>query len=95
MLYKITASVTQDQKLLVKYPCLEDFGYTDIAVIRERRIKILDENGKAMYQMIPKTFYVPGIEINTLEELQKLQAAIGEPLIFTEDEIEIYDGFRE
>ena len=95
MLYRITASATQDQKLLVNYPCLKDLGYKDKEVIKERRTRIIDENGKAIYQLMPKTFYEPGIEINSLEELQKLQAAIQYPLIFTGDEIEIYDGSRE
>lgn len=42
-----------------------------------------------------ETDHRPYIEINSLEELQKLQAAVEHPLIFTEDEIEIYDDYRE
>lgn len=35
------------------------------------------------------------IHINTLEELIELQKLVGYPLIITEGDIEIYDGYRE
>jgi hypothetical protein len=35
------------------------------------------------------------IDINTIQELVKLQIVVGHNLIFSENEIEIYDGYRE
>lgn len=96
MLYRITATATySDERLLDAYPCLKDFGWQLVECVRTLRTRIFDENGKAIYQEIPKIHFRPYIEINSLEDLQKLQATVEQPLIFTEDEIEIYDGYRE
>lgn len=96
MLYRITASATaSDDRILNEYPCLKDFGWKLVEFVENRHTRILDENMRSIYQTIPTTYYRPYIEINSLEELQKLQAAIEYPLIIYEDEIEIYDGYRE
>lgn len=96
MLYRIAStSCYRDERLIEDYPCLKDFGWKLTEYTRTQRTRIFDENNKAIYQEIPKTLYKPYIEINTLEELQKLKAAVQNPLIFMEDEIEIYDDYRE
>lgn len=102
MLYRIcAASIWENtknkeaKKLLSEYPCLNNFGWKLVEYVDNQHTRIRDENGKWIYQVIPKTDHRPYIEINSLEELQKLQAAVEHPLIFTEDEIEIYDDYRE
>lgn len=101
MLYKIVSvdnsprSEKHCQDLLDEYPCLANFGWKIVEYIENCYEEFLDEYGRAIYRRGPKTCYRPYIEINTLEELQKLQAAVQNPLIFTEDEIEIYDNYRE
>lgn len=102
MLYRICATVVWDsnkdkkcEKLLCEYPCLKDFGWRLVEYVDVSYTRIQDENGELISMHTPKIFHRPYIEINSLEELQKLQVAVQNPLIFTEDAIEIYDGYRE
>lgn len=102
MLYKIYSSTIwcsdknkEVETILREYPCLKDFGWRLVEYIGNRHTRILNENQEWIFQITPVTLHRPYIEINTLEEFQKLQAAIDQPLIFYGDEIEIYDGHRE
>ncbi len=102
MLYRICATGIwssnkdeESEELLCEYPCLKDFGWRLVEYVDVEYTRIRDENGDWISQHIPTTRHRPYIEINSLEELQKLQAAVQNSLIFTEDEIEIYDDYRE
>lgn len=102
MLYKISSSAIwssdkdeESELLLSEYPCLKDFGWRLVEYVDVEYTRIRDENGEWISQHIPTTRHRPYIEINSLEELQKLQATIEHPLIIDEDEIEIYDDYRE
>lgn len=102
MLYRIYSSSIwcsdkdkENAKILGEYPCLKDFGMKLVEYEDQAFHRIRDENGKYISQPVTKVFYRIYIELNTLEEFQKLQAAIDQPLIFFGDEIEIYDGYRE
>lgn len=79
MLYRITASGTYRDGRLLD----------EYPCLKEFGWKLI-EHGENPFMR-----YTAFIEINTLEDLQKLQAAVEDPLIFTEDEIEIYDDYRE
>lgn len=87
-------------KLLADYPCLKDYGFVVMDSLKTRCRLIRDENGEWMrqpYQVPIKKAY---IFIYSLEELVKLETAVGNPLIFSKDDvdgyaIEIYDTYRE
>lgn len=87
MKFKITASSlwsTETDKLLKEYPCLHDFGY-----------EVEETTEYSFYHNLnypKKTAY---IHINSLEELVKFKQAVDKIIIFDEDEIEIYDAWRE
>lgn len=102
MLYRIFSSTiwcsdkdNEVVKILSEYPCLKDFGMRLVEYEEQTFVRIRDENGNYISQPVTKAFHRIYIELNTLEDLQKLQAAIDQPLIFFGDEIEIYDGYRE
>lgn len=88
------------------YPILKEFGYD----VEERESDVgkwtYDENGKQIFQVSDKKpYYVPYIEIDSLDRLLELSRALGEEnsmeLIVSPDGsenmpyIEIYDSWRE
>lgn len=48
--------------------------------------------GCSFYNKVKKDIF---IEINTIDELLELRKLVGKELIINENEIEIYDGYRE
>lgn len=95
-----TVDCNNDQ-LLKKYPCLNEFHFIVEDVKRTARKLIRDENGEYIMQEYERTISLPFIFINSLEDLVKLQKAVDEELVFgpTIDYsdgyfIEIYDGCR-
>lgn len=81
MKYKLTASYTRSSEFLREFPCLRDFSYSvETDTVPELR-RVRDLTGTLdFYETYSRTIYSHYIEINTLEELQKLQAAIEYPL---------------
>lgn len=99
MKFKITAtsSVYGDpEKLIEGYPCLENFGYELEEYEELKRYYIRDENGRRIKMEYGiETKYTPYVRIDSIEQLVELTKAVGNPLVFSEDEIEIYDSYRE
>ena len=84
------------EKLVEKYPCLKDFGFEVVEYEEPLKTWTWDENGKRILQIYGKKIIrEPYVTIESLERLLELRFAVDEPLIITEDEIEIYDGYRE
>lgn len=83
--FRITSSWlcldTETDKLIATYPCLNKY-----------ELRIVDL-GRTDYWKNPQKH--AHITINSLEELLELQTAVEHPLIITQDEIEIYDDYRE
>ena len=89
----------ETEQLLDEYPVLKKYG---LEVIEETRtsyedIRITDENGLPMTQKVlyPYKIKIAYVNINTIEQLMNLIKDVEYPVIVTEDEIEIYDGYRE
>jgi hypothetical protein len=63
----------------------------------ETRIRIYDENGVGTVQPVSRVVDIKRafVTIHTLEQLMDLIKAVNHSIIVTEDEIEIYDGYRE
>lgn len=95
MEFEITSTYYHISKLLDRYPCLTEFGFEIRQITSTRKIRILDENKKPMYQIVPTTVEHAFIKIDSLERLIKLQKAVDQELIFDSNFIEIYDGYRE
>ena len=103
MKFRITATSVwwqEHEKLIEEYPILSNYGYE----LEEKQIPvsgcwIKDENGKRIWQTTDKTrpIYTPYIHIDTLEQLVEFIKALEDcgTIVMTEDEIEIYDGYRE
>lgn len=95
-----TSQMKSEDDYLYNYPCLAAFGFKVIPKDHTERVYFRDECGKRRYRDITETKMIPVIEINTIEELEKLREAVREELIFGKDwndisYIEIYDGYRE
>ena len=92
-----------EDKLLERYPDLDEFGYGEEEVLIQLpypREIVLDENGNEMITYRQKVKKKPYIIMESLEDLVKLRRAVQNPLIFDKDDdvnytIEIYDGHRE
>lgn len=106
MRYRILATCVYDRyhegtQLVDRYPCLRDFGFTIEERATPTKIWVTDECGKLIWQEgPPKTRQIPYIDINSLEDLDRLRDAVKNQLIYGygsngELEIEIYDGYRE
>ena len=98
MKFKITSSFFSNnfEKIIKEYPCLKDFGFEVVEYEVPLKTWTWDENGMRILQIYGKeTIRKPYVTIESLEQLLALKSAIEEPLIITEDEIEIYDGYRE
>lgn len=106
MKFLITATSIWDytdmERLLDKFPFLNDFGFSVEEQEYTRKTKIRDENGKPITQVNTYMRKKPYIHIQSLEELMKLTDIVGEYnsiiLDNTEEngwEIEIYDDYRE
>ena len=106
MKFRITAtSIWSDEhkRLLEDYPILSEYGYE----VEEKRVPvggcwIRDENGKRIWQTTDETrpSYTPYINIDTLEHLVEFIKGLKtsyevHEIVLTEDEIEIYDYYRE
>ena len=96
MKFNIEASATSNNKLIETYPCLNNFCYTEKEIKRPRIELIKDENGERMWQNFGYwNDNIPQIQINSFEDIMKLNQEVGAPLIIDNDSIEIYDGWRE
>lgn len=84
------------QKLIEEYPCLKGFGFEIVKYEEPRRRIYWDGYGHRIHEIVgTDTLYKACVTIDTIEQLMALQSACEESLIITEDEIEIYDGYRE
>lgn len=96
MKYQITSVNWGNSKGLIEhYPCLTNFGFEIDHKIVPKDVYIRDENGDRIKyeegERVETTCYV---NINDLEELQKLSKAVKNPLVMSEDKepvIEICD----
>lgn len=98
MKFKIVSSFYSNnfEKIIKEYPCLKEFGFEVVEyevplktwTCDERGMRILQIHGK---QTIRKSY----VTIESIEQLLALKSAVKAPLIIDEDEIEIYDGYRE
>lgn len=102
MVYEISASSLrcwtkeECERLLKKFPCLTDFGFGIAEKSKPTRSYIRDENGKHIWQEGPPEIqYLPYIELNTLDDLERLTKTVGESLVYSSGSIEIYDTYRE
>ena len=98
MKFKITSSSYSNnfEKIIKEYPCLKDFGFEVAEYEVPLKTRTRDECGKRIFQIYGKNIIrEPYVTIESLERLLALKSAVEEPLIITEDEIEIYDGYRE
>jgi hypothetical protein len=103
MTYKIEATSIwcanrkdECERILKRFPCLENFGFR----IEEKTIptsfRIKDENGESIWQECgTKTIYEPYVELDTLDELNELMFELNELLVLSPGIIEIYDTYRE
>lgn len=83
-------------KVVDKFPCLKDFGLELVDEQEPVYTRIRDETGKFIRQVdTTKTKTRAYITIDTIEQLLELEKASGHALIVTQDEIEIYDDYRE
>lgn len=95
--------VSQHDKLLECYPCLNDFGYTVEEEERHLNVPIRDENGARIVQVVRDTVFIPYIFLDNLDDLDRLSRACDCPLIYCNEttdyrgraSIEIYDDYRE
>lgn len=86
MKFRITAtSCSDDVNMLKYYPFLKD------------RIKIeqTTKSEKTYFGSVTYTYKKCFIEIATLEELMELNKMCGTEIIIADNELEIYDGYRE
>ena len=95
MKFKIVSTdyYDENEKIIKKYPCLKDFGFE----IEKYEAPVIDFDYKSReFKTIGTvTKYRTYLTINSLERLIELETAVEYPLIITEDEIEIYDSYRE
>mgnify|MGYP007098812710 CR=1 FL=1 len=86
MKFRITATSCSDDVAMLKYyPFLKD------------RIKIeqTTQSEKTYFGIVTYTYEKCFIEIATLEELIELSKMCGTEIIIADNELEIYDGYRE
>ena len=102
MRFRIEATCCiEHEELIEEYPCLHNFGYEEETVTKSTKIWIRDECGNRMWQEgPPRTEYISYININSIEELNRLCEAVANPLVYDGSRhdcptIEIYDGYRE
>lgn len=97
----IWSNATAHEKLIKEYPCLQNFGYEVETTTKIKKTWINDECGNRIWQKGPETIvHTPYVNLNSLEDLNRLYEAVANPLIYSGDisdypTIEIYDGFRE
>ena len=102
MKFKVSATSVWDfdshepkTKLIKEYPCLKNFGFENILFEKPVRNRIRDEEGRLITQFSYEPRYDTYITIDTIEQLLELIKVVENPLVITENEIEIYDGYRE
>lgn len=86
-------------QIINRHPCLYDFGFDIHGVTRNRKERILDENGNIILNERYEIKRLGIVIINNLEQLLALQKRVGYEIIVDverdEPWIEIYDGYRE
>ena len=90
-----SARMPRDIEGLVRtYPCLADFGFdihkrADSASIV---VKTADGNERRI-EFSSSAVYTPYVELNTMDDLARMERAIGKNLLFSTDFISFSDGF--
>ena len=105
MKFRITAtsiwSYNEYEQLIKDYPSLLNYGFE----VEEKQVPVggcwtRDENDNRIWQTTDQTrsSYTPYIYVDSLEQLIELIKNLEDDvrtIVLTEDEIEIYDGYRE
>ena len=98
MRFRVTSSgAWDDQATIADYPCLKDYGLKVEKIKIPITSRIRDEKGKWIvfetgeYRVQEKAY----ITINDLNELMKFIKDCKCCVIVSDDEIEIYDSYRE